>query len=109
MSRSDDLPSRSARHLFGATFPVFISFTQVLANQHLLERLPVADPGALNHVIALREKTLVPSEHDLHGAAIALVRLQDTYQLNVTHLAEGYFQGVDHSKERGNPFTHYTR
>jgi len=56
--------------------------------------------SALNHVIALREKTLVPSEHDLHGAAIALVRLQDTYQLNVTHLAEGYFQGVDHSKER---------
>jgi len=58
-------------------------------------------PGALNHVISLRENSVVPNEKDLHGAAIALVRLQDTYRLNVSDLAEGHFTGVDHSKERG--------
>ena len=49
----------------------------------------------------LRETSSFPKTEDLHGAAIALVRLQDTYQLNVTELADGHFQGVDHSKEKG--------
>ena len=58
----------------------------------------------LNQVSNLRESSVVPSEEDLHGAAIALVRLQDTYLLNVTDLADGHFNGVEHSKDRSkNP------
>lgn len=57
---------------------------------------------ALNQATALREASVSPKPEDLHGAAIALVRLQDTYLLNVTELADGHFTGVDHSKERGN-------
>lgn len=55
----------------------------------------------------LRETTVFPKPEDLHGAAIALVRLQDTYQLNVTELADGHYTGVDHSKGKGNLFTFY--
>ena len=55
----------------------------------------------LNQVKSMRERSVAPKEEDLHGAAIALVRLQDTYLLNVTDLAEGHFSGVEHSKERG--------
>ena len=58
----------------------------------------------MNHVTVLRETTVFPKSEDLHGAAIALVRLQDTYQLNVTELADGHFNGVDHSAEKGNSF-----
>lgn len=35
----------------------------------------------------------MPSQEDLHGAALALVRLQDTYNLNMTDLAAGNIQG----------------
>lgn len=58
-------------------------------------------PDALNQVMVLRETSVFPKSEDLHGAAIALVRLQDTYLLNVTELADGHFTGVDHSRERG--------
>jgi hypothetical protein len=56
---------------------------------------------AMNHVLELRETSVFPNSEDLHGAAIALVRLQDTYQLNVTELADGHYNGVDHSKGQG--------
>jgi hypothetical protein len=55
----------------------------------------------MNHVLVLRETSDFPNSEDLHGAAIALVRLQDTYQLNVTDLADGHYYGVDHSKGQG--------
>jgi len=53
----------------------------------------------LNQVSIMRESSVMPTEEDLHGAAVALVRLQDTYLLNVTDLAEGHFYGVEDSKD----------
>ena len=35
----------------------------------------------------------MPKEEDLHGAALALIRLQDTYNLNVTEMACGQISG----------------
>ena len=55
----------------------------------------------LSQVSSLRNDSVIPKEEDLHGAAIALVRLQDTYLLNVTDLAEGHFYGVEDSKNHG--------
>lgn len=49
----------------------------------------------------LRDQSVFAESHDLHGAAIALIRLQDTYKLNVTALADGRYTGVDQSKEQG--------
>lgn len=35
----------------------------------------------------------MPNQEDLHGAALALVRLQDTYNLNMSDLARGSIFG----------------
>ncbi len=35
----------------------------------------------------------MPNQDDLHGAALALVRLQDTYNLNMSDLARGSIFG----------------
>ncbi|XP_046453814.1 prolyl 4-hydroxylase subunit alpha-2-like [Daphnia pulex] len=93
-----------------------LSSSKLVANPvdayHLLKRLTIdwdvvervleaesnSSRNALNHVLVLRETSVFPNSEDLHGAAIALVRLQDTYQLNVTDLADGHYNGVDHSK-----------
>ncbi|RWS09826.1 vacuolar protein sorting-associated protein 33A-like protein [Dinothrombium tinctorium] len=49
----------------------------------------------IKQVEELEEKynSLIPSDEDLNGAALALVRLQDTYNLNITDLAEGKLLG----------------
>lgn len=39
-------------------------------------------------------KLFVPNETDIIGAAIALMRLQDTYNLDVSMLSHGYLPGV---------------
>jgi len=38
-----------------------------------------------------------PSQEDLSGAAMALLRLQDTYALSTDHLAAGNVQGISDS------------
>jgi len=68
--------------------------------ERALDHVANSSKSVLNQVSNLRESSVVPSEEDLHGAAIALVRLQDTYLLNVTDLADGHFNGVEHSKDR---------
>ena len=37
-----------------------------------------------------------PSEEDLNGAAMALMRLQDTYKLNTEDLANGQLNGINY-------------
>jgi prolyl 4-hydroxylase len=37
-----------------------------------------------------------PTEEDLNGAAIAMVRLQDVYHLNTTEVAQGLLNGVQY-------------
>ena len=71
-----------------------------VCNLRLTEFIGVVE-DVLNQVSNLRESSVVPKEDDLHGAAVALVRLQDTYLLNVTDLAEGHFYGVEDSKHHG--------
>lgn len=38
-------------------------------------------------------ENVMPKEEDLHGAALALIRLQDTYNLNMTEMASGKIAG----------------
>ncbi|XP_066974591.1 prolyl 4-hydroxylase subunit alpha-2-like [Macrobrachium rosenbergii] len=48
----------------------------------------------VQRVVLFREGSSFPAIEDLHGAAVALVRLQDTYNLNMTTLPAGTFTGV---------------
>lgn len=49
-----------------------------------------------------------PDEEDLTGAAIALLRLQDTYRLDTASLAKGHIRGVKPSPElSGTSYLHY--
>ena len=38
-----------------------------------------------------------PTEEDLNGAAVALMRLQDTYKLETAQVARGVLNGVQYS------------
>ena len=54
--------------------------------------LPLAE--TLSSVTRFRSGRPFPEADDLHGAAVALVRLQDTYQLNMTQLPRGHITGL---------------
>lgn len=47
----------------------------------------------INTIENIKEKGY-PSYRDLNGAAVALARLQQTYQLNVTNLARGQIKNI---------------
>lgn len=47
----------------------------------------------------IKENMKFPTDEDLNGAAVALTRLQDTYQLDTSSLARGELNGVKYSSE----------
>lgn len=46
-----------------------------------------------------KENMKFPTDEDLNGAAVALMRLQDTYRLDTSSLARGELNGVKYSSE----------
>ncbi|XP_065573742.1 prolyl 4-hydroxylase subunit alpha-2-like [Artemia franciscana] len=54
--------------------------------------------GVFDQVLDFRHDQFFPNQEDLNGAAIALVRLHDTYRLNMTDLANGILKGTPSSK-----------
>lgn len=66
-----------------------------------LENYMTVDVGEqfIQNVTDYRDKLNFPSEEDLMGAVQALIRLQDTYNLDVASLARGELNGVQYSTE----------
>jgi len=54
---------------------------------------------AMHNMTLLRENLKFPTEEDLTGAAVALMRLQDTYHLSTSSLARGELNGVQYSTQ----------
>lgn len=55
----------------------------------------------LENVTHYREVLKFPTSNDLSGAAEALTRLQEMYNLNVSHIANGELNGVKYRFEMG--------
>lgn len=66
-----------------------------------LEHIMTMDIGSefLINVTNFREVMKFPSDEDLTGAANALIRLQDTYNLETSSLARGELNGVQYSTQ----------
>lgn len=66
-----------------------------------LEQIMTMDVGSqfIQNVTSYREVLKFPTEEDLAGAANALIRLQDTYNLETSSLARGELNGVQYSTQ----------
>jgi prolyl 4-hydroxylase len=53
----------------------------------------------VQNITTFRDHLKFPSDEDLSGAAIALMRLQDTYKLDTASVARGELNGVQYSTE----------
>lgn len=50
----------------------------------------------LQNITQYRNVLKFPSDEDLNGAAVALLRLQDTYQLDTSSVARGKLNGIQY-------------
>lgn len=66
-----------------------------------VENLMEYDVGTefLDNITNFRNVLKFPSDEDLNGAAAALVRLQDTYNLDTSSVAKGELNGIQYSTE----------
>ncbi|XP_055848271.1 prolyl 4-hydroxylase subunit alpha-1-like [Episyrphus balteatus] len=66
-----------------------------------VENLMAQDVGSefLKNITNYRTVLKFPSDEDLNGAAVALMRLQDTYNLDTSSVARGQLNGVQYSTE----------
>ncbi|XP_065371276.1 prolyl 4-hydroxylase subunit alpha-1 [Calliphora vicina] len=66
-----------------------------------VENLMAHDVGGdfLTNITNFRNILKFPSDEDLNGAAVALMRLQDTYNLETSSLAKGELNGIQYSTE----------
>lgn len=66
-----------------------------------LEKIMMMDVGSqfINNVTEYHEILKFPTEEDLIGATNALIRLQDTYNLDTASLARGELNGVQYSTQ----------
>ncbi|XP_054081774.1 prolyl 4-hydroxylase subunit alpha-1 [Zeugodacus cucurbitae] len=64
-----------------------------------VENLMAHDVGVdfLNNITNYRHVLKFPSDEDLNGAAVALMRLQDTYKLDTSSVARGMLNGIQYS------------
>ncbi|KAH8313089.1 hypothetical protein KR067_000296 [Drosophila pandora] len=66
-----------------------------------VENLMEHDVGTefVQNITQYRNILKFPSDEDLNGAAVALLRLQDTYQLDTSSVARGKLNGIQYSTE----------
>ncbi|KAH8247641.1 hypothetical protein KR038_007567 [Drosophila bunnanda] len=66
-----------------------------------VENLMEHDVGTdfVQNITQYRHVLKFPSDEDLNGAAVALLRLQDTYQLDTSSVARGKLNGIQYSTE----------
>ncbi|XP_055525461.1 prolyl 4-hydroxylase subunit alpha-1-like [Wyeomyia smithii] len=79
----------------------FLLLKRLTTDWREVESLMSYDVGAdfLENVTNYRDVLKFPSDEDLNGAAVALMRLQDTYKLNTASVARGELNGVQYSTE----------
>lgn len=79
----------------------FLLTKRLTTDWRYVEKLMTYEVGKefLENVTSYRSVLKFPSDEDLNGAAVALMRLQDTYNLDTASLARGMLNGVQYSTE----------
>ncbi|KAJ6630485.1 Prolyl 4-hydroxylase subunit alpha-2 [Pseudolycoriella hygida] len=77
----------------------FLLTKRLTRDREYIESVVTKDLSAefINKMAAYKKFHKIPTDEDLNGAAVALARLQETYKLNTTNVANGELNGVKYS------------
>ncbi|XP_066942422.1 prolyl 4-hydroxylase subunit alpha-1 isoform X1 [Macrobrachium rosenbergii] len=96
MERVHDEASRSPDAFLGNPINAYLLVKRLTVDWADIQNVLTADDvgqAMLNNLTNMADLLRWPDEEDLNGAATALMRLQDTYNLDTAQLARGYING----------------
>ncbi|XP_015115772.1 prolyl 4-hydroxylase subunit alpha-1 [Diachasma alloeum] len=98
-SREHEEASRNIQQYLSNPINAYLLVKRLTTDWKRVEELITEDVGKafVSNITSSRNNLKFPTDEDLNGAAVALMRLQDTYKLDTSHVARGVLNGVQYS------------
>ncbi|KAJ8675754.1 hypothetical protein QAD02_011540 [Eretmocerus hayati] len=98
-TREHDEASRNVQQYLANPINAYLLVKRLTSDWKRVEQLITEDVGKsfVSNITGARRDLKFPTEEDLNGAAVALMRLQDTYKLDTAQVARGVLNGVQYS------------
>ncbi|XP_063988098.1 prolyl 4-hydroxylase subunit alpha-1 [Diachasmimorpha longicaudata] len=98
-AREHEQASRNIQQYLSNPINAYLLVKRLTTDWKRVEELITEDVGKafVSNITSSRNNLKFPTDEDLNGAAVALMRLQDTYKLDTSHVARGVLNGVQYS------------
>ncbi|XP_012276583.1 prolyl 4-hydroxylase subunit alpha-2 [Orussus abietinus] len=98
-AREHEEASRNIQQYLSNPINAYLLIKRLTTDWKRIEELITQDVGNsfVENITNSRSDIKFPSDEDLNGAAVALMRLQDTYKLETAQIARGVLNGVQYS------------
>ncbi|XP_074103649.1 prolyl 4-hydroxylase subunit alpha-1 [Cotesia typhae] len=98
-SREHEEASRNIQQYLSNPINAYLLVKRLTTDWKRVEELITEDVGKafVANITISRSDLKFPTDEDLNGAAVALMRLQDTYKLDTSQVARGVLNGVQYS------------
>lgn len=98
-AREHEEASRNIQQYLSNPINAYLLVKRLTTDWKRVEELITQDVGKsfVANITSSRSDLKFPTDEDLNGAAVALMRLQDTYKLETAQVARGVLNGVQYS------------
>lgn len=98
-AREHEEASRNIQQYLSNPINAYLLVKRLTTDWKKVEELITEDVGKsfVANITNSRSDLKFPTDEDLNGAAVALMRLQDTYKLETAQVARGVLNGVQYS------------
>lgn len=98
-AREHEEASRNIQQYLSNPINAYLLVKRLTTDWKRVEELITEDVGKsfVANITNSRSDLKFPTDEDLNGAAVALMRLQDTYKLETAQVAKGVLNGVQYS------------
>lgn len=98
-AREHEEASKNIQQYLSNPINAYLLVKRLTTDWKKVEELITEDVGKsfVANITNSRSDLKFPTDEDLNGAAVALMRLQDTYKLETAHVARGVLNGVQYS------------
>lgn len=107
-AREHEEASRNIQQYLSNPINAYLLVKRLTTDWKRVEELITQDVGKsfVTNITSSRSDLKFPTDEDLNGAAVALMRLQDTYKLETAQVARGVLNGVQYSTGLTGSYAH---
>ena len=109
-AREHEEASRNIQQYLSNPINAYLLVKRLTTDWKRVEELITQDVGKsfVANITNSRSDLKFPTDEDLNGAAVALMRLQDTYKLETAQVARGVLNGVQYSTGLSGSYTFFS-